>query len=91
MSARAVLGHLENLAFYLFHFFSEFKEFSKNMSFLEEFIKLDKDGDGFITVEDMKQSTLKDLKDLDEKGIKQMFLLMDDDGDGKISFTGTFS
>ena len=61
------------------------------MSFLEEFIKLDKDGDGFITVEDMKQSTLKDLKDLDEKGIEQMFLLMDDDGDGKISFTGTFS
>ena len=60
------------------------------MSFLEEFIKLDKDGDGFITVENIKQNILKDLEDLDEKEITQMFLLIDDDCDGKISFTGTF-
>ena len=49
---------------------------------------MDEDEDGFITVEDMKQS---DHVDLDEKEIEQIFLLLDDDGDGKINFTGTFS
>ena len=60
------------------------------MSFLKEFVKLDKAGDGFITAEDMTQRTFEDLEDLDEKEITQMFLLIDDDCDGKISFTGTF-
>ena len=77
------------------YFLSEFKELfddndSKNMSFLKVFIKLDKDGDGFITAEDMTQSTLVYLEDLDEKEIRQMFLSINNDGDGKISFTGTF-
>ena len=76
---------------------------------------MDEDGDGFITVEDMKKGKRKkyfdekyveerllrmigntfdvgtSFKDLGEKEIEQMFLLLDDDGDGKISFTGTFS
>ena len=52
---------------------------------------MDKDGDGFVTVEDMKQSTLTGLEDLDEKEIAQWILAVDKDGDGKISFTGTLA
>ena len=51
---------------------------------------MDKDGDGFVTIEDMKKGALEDLEDLDEKEIEQMLLLINDDVDGKISFTGTF-
>ena len=56
---------------------------------------MDEDEDGFITVEDMNQNFFRkylDPENFDEKEIgPKMFLLMDDDGDGKISFTGTFS
>ena len=56
---------------------------------------MDEDEDGFITVEDMNQKIFRkylDPENFDEKEIgPKMFLLMDDDGDGKISFTGTFS
>ena len=59
----------------------------------KEFSRLDKDGDGFITVEEMKQYLLEDSINHDEeetKVMEQMILAMDDDDDGKISFTGNF-
>ena len=55
------------------------------------FCKIDKDGDGFITAEDVTQSTLEYFEDLDEKEIVQWIRSIDRDGDGKISFTGTLA
>ena len=80
------LSYLSEFLLNLETLFGELKSEAKT-----QFCEMDEDKDGFITVEDMKQSDLEDLEDLDEKEIEQMFLLLDDDGDGKISFTGTFS
>lgn len=54
------------------------------------FIEKDKDGDGFITLEEMKQAILEVSENLDDKELEKMVLELDEDGDGKISFIGKF-
>ena len=54
----------------------------------KEFQHIDKDGDGSITADEVKQCWTEDKKSFTDADVNSWFTAIDTDGDGKISMDG---